>query len=77
MVGSNKRVIDEKMPHLASLLHEDLGSALGSEGLVLVSQRCVTLADLANRLTPRHHLLDINGWPELRTLPGTYEGLCW
>jgi GDP-mannose 6-dehydrogenase len=76
IVGSNKRVIDEKMPHLASLLHEDLGSALGSQGLVIAAQRCVSLAELVKRITPRHHLLDINGWPELRTLPG-YEGLCW
>jgi GDP-mannose 6-dehydrogenase len=76
IVGSNKRVIDEKMPHLASLLHEDFGSALGDQGLVIVAQRCVSIAELAKRITPRHHLLDINGWPELRTLPG-YEGLCW
>jgi GDP-mannose 6-dehydrogenase len=77
IVGSNKRVIDEKMPHLASLLHEDLSAALGEEGLVLVAQRCVSLAELAKRITLRHHLLDINGWPELRGLAGTYEGLCW
>jgi len=76
IVGSNKRVIDEKMPHLASLLHEDLSSAFGDQGLVIVAQRCVSIAELAKRITPRHHLLDINGWPELRTLPG-YEGLCW
>ena len=76
IVGSNKRVIDEKMPHLASLLHEDLASALGSQGLVIAAQRCVSLAELVKRITPRHHLLDVNGWPELRTLPG-YEGLCW
>jgi GDP-mannose 6-dehydrogenase len=77
MVGSNQRVVDQKVPHLASLLHEDLGAALGSQGLVLVSQRCVSIAELAKRVTPRHHLLDINGWPELQGLAGTYEGLCW
>ena len=77
MMGSNKRIIDEKMPHLASLLHADLGAALGNQGLVLVSQRCVSLAELARGITSRHHLLDINGWPELRGLAGAYEGLCW
>jgi GDP-mannose 6-dehydrogenase len=77
MVGRNKRVIDEKMPHLASLLHEDLSSALGSQGLVVVAQRCVGFAELAKRMTPRHHVLDLNGWPELQNLAATYEGLCW
>jgi GDP-mannose 6-dehydrogenase len=77
IVGSNKRVIDEKMPHLASLLHEDLGSALGSQGLVIAAQQCVSLAELAKRITHRHYLLDVNGWPELRGLDARYEGFCW
>src|SRR5205823_5334247 len=76
MVGSNKRVIDEKMPHLPSLLHEDLASALGTQGLILAAQRCVTISDLAKRITSQHRVLDINGWPELRTLAAPYEGFC-
>lgn len=77
MVGSNKRMMETRMPHLASLLHEDLAEALGRRGLVIAAQKCVTLAELAKCVTPEHHLLDINGWPELRSLPGKYEGFCW
>jgi GDP-mannose 6-dehydrogenase len=77
IIGSNKRVIDEKMPHLASLLHEDLRSALGSQGLIIAAQRCVAISELAEWVTPEHRLLDINGWPELRTLNAPYEGFCW
>ena len=77
MLGSNKRVIDEKMPHLARLLHHDFGSALGGQGLVLIAQRCVSIAELEKHITPKHHVLDINGWPELRSLPSKYEGFCW
>lgn len=77
LVGSNKRVIDAKMPHLASLLHSDLGSALGRQGLVVAAQKCVSLEDLIPHVTARHHILDVNGWPELQTLPARYEGFCW
>jgi GDP-mannose 6-dehydrogenase len=77
LVGSNKRVIDTKMPHLASLLYEDLSRALGERGLVVAAQKCARLEDLARCLRPEHHLLDVNGWPELQTLPGKYEGFCW
>jgi GDP-mannose 6-dehydrogenase len=77
LLGSNRRVIDLKMPHLASLLKEDLKDALGSEGLVIVAQRCASIVELAAHMRPGHHVLDINGWPELRTLPSRYEGLCW
>jgi GDP-mannose 6-dehydrogenase len=77
VLGSNKRVVDLKMPHLASLLCGDLPSALGKGGLVLVAQRCVDLGELARLIRPDHHLVDINGWDELRALPTSYEGFCW
>jgi GDP-mannose 6-dehydrogenase len=77
LVGTNKRLIDTKMPHLASLLHSDLALAIGAEGLIVVSQRCAPLADLAKCITPKHSILDVNGWPELKGLPTSYEGFCW
>lgn len=77
MVGSNRRVIDLKMPHLASLLKEDLALALGQKGLILAAQKTATIEELARAVTPQHRILDINGWPELRKLPIPCEGLCW
>ena len=77
LVGTNKRLIDTKMPHLASLLHSDLAMAIGAEGLIVVAQRCAPLADLAKCVTPKHSILDVNGWPELKGLPTAYEGFCW
>jgi len=77
LVGANKRVIDTRMPHLASLLRPDLDSAVGSRGLLVVSQKCAPLAELARVTTPQHQILDINGWPDLRNLPASYQGLCW
>jgi GDP-mannose 6-dehydrogenase len=77
LVGSNRRVIDIKMPQLATVLHEDLGAALGQRGLVLAAQKCVTISELARWLTSEHRIVDINGWPELRKLPTKYEGFCW
>ncbi|MCI0744937.1 MAG: nucleotide sugar dehydrogenase [Verrucomicrobia subdivision 3 bacterium] len=77
LVGSNRRVIDLKMPHLASVLHQDLASAIGQKGLILAAQQCVSIAELRKHVTAAHHIMDINGWPELRSLPSTYEGFCW
>lgn len=77
LVGSNKRLIDTRMPHLASVLHQDLKSAMGDKGLVLAAQKCATIEQLSRVLTPAHYVVDINGWPELRTLASRYEGFCW
>jgi GDP-mannose 6-dehydrogenase len=77
LVGSNKRVIDTKMPHLAGLLRDDLVEAIGQKGLILAAQRCAPIPDLAKAVTRRHHIIDVNHWPGLRQLPSSYEGFCW
>jgi len=77
LVGANKRVIDMKMPHLASLLCPSLATALGTKGLVVAAQKCATLAELKKSITPEHHVLDVNGWADLKALPSKYEGFCW
>lgn len=77
LVGSNKRLIDTKMPHLAGLLQPDLATALGRQGLVIAAQKCVKLDDLKKFLTPQHTILDVNGWAELKTCAAKYEGFCW
>ena len=77
LVGANKRVIDTKMPHLASLLHTDLATAIGPRGLIVAAQKCAPLAELKKLVTANHHVLDVNGWADLKELPAKYEGLCW
>jgi len=77
LVGSNKRLIDTKLPHLASLLHDDLALAAGEQGLIVAAQRCASIADLRKVISSRHRILDVNGWPELRQLAVKYEGFCW
>ena len=77
LVGSNKRAIDVRMPHLASLLCTDLSIALGDRGVVVVAQQCARIEDLQVLITVDHRILDVNGWPELQQLPCRYEGLCW
>lgn len=77
LVGANRRVIDTKMPHLASLLRADLSDALGPRGLVIAAQSCVPIAELERLVTPEHRIVDVNGWPELQSLSAPYEGFCW
>ena len=77
LVGANKRVIDTRMPHLASLLCPDLPTALGKKGVVVVAQQCASVAELRKLVTKDHQVIDVNGWPELRDLPSKYDGFCW
>jgi len=77
LIGSNKRVVEMRLPGLDSLLCKDLAEAVGQQGTVVVAQRCVAMAELAQVVTPGHKIIDVNGWPELQSLPAKYEGFCW
>jgi hypothetical protein len=33
--------------------------------------------ELQRHIGDRHHVIDINGWPELKALASSYEGFCW
>ena len=50
---------------------------LAEAGLVIAAQKCVGIEALRPLITTEHTVLDVNGWPELRDLPGHYEGFCW
>jgi GDP-mannose 6-dehydrogenase len=77
LVGANRRVIDVKMPHLASLLVPTAAAAVGDAGLVIAAQKCLPAAELKALLTDRHVVLDVNGWRELAGSPARYVGFCW
>lgn len=77
LMGSNKRVVDVTLPHLAQLLHADLKSALTGAGTIVAAQRCAAPEEIAACVTPDQTILDVNGWPELAGLAAKYEGFCW
>lgn len=77
LFGANERVVSTALPHLGSMLRADLREAIGTSGVILAFNRCAAITELARWVTPDHHVIDVNGWPELRDLPCTYEGICW
>lgn len=77
LVGANEAEIQRRMPHLASLLRDDPREVIDSSELIVASQKCVPVADLAAWARPDQAVLDVNGWRDLAGLAWQYEGLCW
>jgi GDP-mannose 6-dehydrogenase len=77
LIGANEAEIQRRMPHLASLLKQDAREVVESSDLIVASQRCAPIETLATYVKAGQCVIDVNGWRELRTLPWTYEGLCW
>ena len=77
LIGANERFAALKLPQLEELLDRDLGAAIGAGSTLVVSKKCAAIDDLNRLLTGDHHLIDVARWPELETLPASYEGICW
>jgi GDP-mannose 6-dehydrogenase len=77
LIGTNRRYVEAKLPHLGRLLAHEPSEALRGADVAIVSS-----ADPAIRaallMVPPRHLLDLNGrlGSEIESLPG-YEGIGW
>jgi GDP-mannose 6-dehydrogenase len=77
LVGSNRRYVESKLPHLERLLTYEPGEALRGAGAAIVSSRDQAVLE-ALLAAPTPHVIDLSGrlGREVESLPG-YEGLGW
>lgn len=77
LIGSNQAEISRRMPHLAKLLRSSPREVIEQSEVVIAAQKCARPDELAASARADQHVLDVNGWPELKLLPWQYEGICW
>ncbi len=77
LIGANAAEMQRRMPHLNSLLKSDVGEVVEHAELIIASQKCASIDELATWVKPGQSVIDVNGWRELKSLPWDYEGLCW
>ena len=78
LVGANRRYIEESIPHIGSLMSDDLGEVVGSSDIVIVAMADRELLAEARQYTrPEQLILDLVNMPERAGLRGRYRGICW
>lgn len=78
LIGSNRRFIEESIPHIASLMTDDLRALVRrSEVLVVAMKTPEVLNALAMNTSEDQLLVDIVGLPDPGTQRARYEGVCW
>jgi GDP-mannose 6-dehydrogenase len=78
LLGANKRFLDEKLPHISSLLLPSLPDVLGRSEVVVLCKQTAEYADLGQRLGPDQQLVDLIGaLPWGADARATYHGLYW
>jgi GDP-mannose 6-dehydrogenase len=77
LIGSNRRAIEAKLPHLSRLLAHEPGQALHGADIAIVSSGDQAVRDALLRSGPAY-LFDLNGrlGPQVEALSG-YEGIGW
>ena len=78
LTGANKRFLEEKLPHINSLLDPSLAAVCARSKTLVVCKNHPDYQQLAALVTPAHRVVDLVG--ALKTTPfppATYHGLYW
>ncbi len=78
LVGANRRYVEESIPHIGSLMRENLDELIrDSEVLVVALGGETVVRALRAGCRPDHFLLDLVNFRGREDLPCTYRGVCW
>ncbi len=78
LIGSNRDYIEHAIPHIGSLLENDLGQILRTAEVVVIGTRGIPRDQLQAHLRTDHVVIDlVNLEKTRRPAAGNYEGICW
>ncbi len=78
LIGSNRRFIEESIPHIASLMTTDLDALVRDSDVLIVAMKTPeVLAALKAHTRPEQMLLDIAMLPDRESYQAAYQGVCW
>jgi GDP-mannose 6-dehydrogenase len=79
LIGSNRQYIEEVIPHVGSLLCQDLETALAHAEVVIIGTRGIDRATLSRQIEPGQIVIDLVNLEKARRIEhnGSYEGICW
>jgi GDP-mannose 6-dehydrogenase len=78
LIGSNRQYIEDNIPHIGSLLTNDMEQVVGESEIIVVSTK-IDNARVEALLRPHHVVIDLIGLHKQKRVrhDGEYEGICW
>jgi GDP-mannose 6-dehydrogenase len=78
LVGANKDYITKQIPHLSSLLCEDIDEVLEQSDVIVVGNNAPEFAEALKRTRPDQTIVDlVRVKTDRAEIPGQYQGICW
>lgn len=77
LIGSNRRFMEEHIPHLSSLLVASAQDLIAAVDVVVVGYNSPEFASLLQSLRADQTVIDLARIARQVTTPARYEGICW
>jgi GDP-mannose 6-dehydrogenase len=77
LVGANKRFIEEHIPHLSSLLVENIGELVAASEVIVIGYQSPEFARAIRDVRPDQIIIDLARVAKEVNTPGVYDGICW
>jgi GDP-mannose 6-dehydrogenase len=78
LLGANRRFIEQHVPHIGSLMREEIENVIGESDVVVVGLSDVKIFEaLARHVREDQLILDLVNIPQRAALHGKVVGLCW
>ncbi len=78
LVGANKEYITNQIPHLSSLLCEDIDEVLEHSDVIVVGNNAPEFGEALKRTRPDQTIVDlVRVKTDRAEIPGQYQGICW
>lgn len=79
LIGSNRQFIEDYIPHIGSLLVQDLKHVVSSSEVIIVGTKAVDKVALASMIQRGQTIIDLVNLEKPRRYEGseTYLGICW
>jgi GDP-mannose 6-dehydrogenase len=77
LIGANRRFIDERIPHLSSLLVEDTATLIADADVIVVGYQSPEFVAALQQLRPDQTVVDLARLAKKVSTPAKYVGICW
>ena len=75
--GANKEFIEREIPHISSLMHNNLDAVIESSEVLIIGKKDAEFRDLASRIKTGCVVIDLVRMVEQPAEQAGYEGICW
>ncbi len=78
LMGANRKYIEEVIPHIASLMCDNIDEVFTESEVIIVGLNNRELLDSVYKLSrPEHQIIDLVNLPDQSKLRSQYKGVCW